>query len=61
MIKKSTTVIDNLLNNCDLEIAVREFREVKIPDRSLSDVLVNILTHVFNNKNASEYYQLNVF
>lgn len=56
VIKKTTVIIDNLFNSCDPEIAVTEFRETKIPDRFMTDVLVNVLTHVFNNKNASKYF-----
>lgn len=54
VIKKTTTVVDNLLNKGDTETSLGEFREIKVPDRFMTDVLVNILTHVFNIKNASK-------
>ncbi len=60
VIKKLTPVIDNLLNNSDLDAALAKFREFKIPDRFMADVLLNILMHIFNNKNASKYLRTQI-
>lgn len=58
IIKKTLTVVDNLLNSANLDAAMTEWREIKIPDRLVTDVLVHTLTHVFSQKNAKKEHEL---